>query len=81
MLQTIHQKVLEAIILGTVGWKYHNEPDFKKLFLEMDNASGVYLVTFLVQGRNLCLTRNEWKVVQETIRRCERNAETFITVC
>jgi len=69
LLQTIHRDVLGAIILGIVGWRFKNHPEFAKLLFPMDNASGEYIITFLIQGKNAGLIGNEWKQLKEMIER------------
>jgi hypothetical protein len=70
LLHTIHRHVLETIILGIVGWSHHNNVDgFKDLFYDLDNCAGVYLVTFVDEVENLCLSINQWGKIKEMAER------------
>jgi hypothetical protein len=61
---TTDKDVLEAIILGTIGWKSLKE-DFARKLHPANDTAGSYVVTFLVQYKDRGLTRQEWVSVLE----------------
>lgn len=68
LIFTTNNNVLDAIILGDIGWRSENLPDFKKKLYSKDSSAGIYLVTFLVDGRHMGLTRTGWSKVADTAR-------------
>ena len=77
LLHTIHRSVIEEIILGTIGYRWMTDPDFKRCFYKKDSCSGIYIITFTRKstqpdqiGRSL--TREEWALIKEMIERLVR---------
>lgn len=69
LLHTIHRDVIEAIILGIVGWKASIDEEFAKHLLPLDNCAGTYLVTFLIRNRQAGLTGEETRRLKEVATR------------
>ncbi|RDL32675.1 uncharacterized protein BP5553_09131 [Venustampulla echinocandica] len=68
LLRSIPKPIVEAIIDGTIGYRYKADPDFAQLFTK-DGCPGVYLNTFLVKGTGKGLNSKQWKALQDIITR------------
>ena len=80
ILLSIPQRVLKALIWGTLGYEYTTDPEFRNLFFPADNDCGVYVNTILVKGREgRSLTNSEWHRVRELIKVYRRGEGVIVT--
>ncbi|KUJ17858.1 uncharacterized protein LY89DRAFT_28634 [Mollisia scopiformis] len=65
ILRTVHRRVIEAIIDGTIGYRYHTDPEFGKLFPPEDDLAGIYLNTLVCERDGKGLSTNDWERLQK----------------
>ena len=78
LLHTIHPDVIEALIDGTLGYKFATDDTFRSKCYKEDSLAGVYAVSVVsYSGRGM--SRREWESVKEMMIRYNEGLHRDLT--